>query len=419
MFLWFWDNVAPGERRYWAVQRECHNAALLQMIQAAVNNSSEPIYLKAEPKTHGDAVKNLHAFSDEGRKTCRYKGRPDSISYSSTPRLRRCYGWTKVHGKDLWALGPALQPPDVTIGGIRRHIRRDEEYYAIVYEFLSEGKISTNAAAVQQELDFFWRVGFCFVPLRKVNWIDGVLLDMADIVCPWHAAWHYTRYKRYVRCDEFCTFCSTTYTQAHKYIGHKCVSRGPEHQRAYIKTRVDALRDRARRELSDKDNIDKLQPDLNHAKRLKPVHPRSTDDASIVSFPRLHTVNALREPHLSHATPGSLAQSVPATTVSVALDELNAHQPANSPATQPAHNVDMDGVASFTYQPYNLTPLFSPLNSDWQSQLQLPDPLWALQPANSEGSLMGFLGGLSSSKDLVGVVEPSDDVASSEPSFAM
>ncbi|KAG7152423.1 hypothetical protein HYQ46_011734 [Verticillium longisporum] len=45
--------------------------------------------------------------------------------------------------------------------------------------------------------------------------------------------WHYQteitalfdlvrHFARHVRCDEFCTFCSTTYTQAHKYIGHKC-----------------------------------------------------------------------------------------------------------------------------------------------------------------------------------------------------
>ncbi|KAM0269244.1 hypothetical protein ACHAQH_009808, partial [Verticillium albo-atrum] len=194
----FWDNRAPGDRRYWAVQRECHNAALLQMMQAAVNNSPEPIYLKAEPKTFEDAIKNLHAFSDEDRHKSRYKGQPDAIPYTSTPRLRQCFGWMKVSGEELWALGQELRPPDITLDGLRHHVLRDEEYYAIVYEFVPESELVTNPEAMQRELDFLWRVGFCFVPLRKEYWIDGVLLDMADIIYPWHAAWFRIRFKRLV-----------------------------------------------------------------------------------------------------------------------------------------------------------------------------------------------------------------------------
>jgi len=44
----FWDNVAPSGISYWAVQRECLNAALLQMIEHAVD-SDGPIYLKPDP----------------------------------------------------------------------------------------------------------------------------------------------------------------------------------------------------------------------------------------------------------------------------------------------------------------------------------------------------------------------------------
>ncbi|KAF6790331.1 hypothetical protein CSOJ01_14602 [Colletotrichum sojae] len=66
----FWDNVAPEGYYYWAVQLECHNAALLEMMQSAIEQADEPFYLNPNPETRKHALLNLQAVSDEGcRKT--------------------------------------------------------------------------------------------------------------------------------------------------------------------------------------------------------------------------------------------------------------------------------------------------------------------------------------------------------------
>jgi hypothetical protein len=71
----------PEGTRYWAIQRECHNAALLQMIQAAVVQSpDETVFLAPEPKTLLDAGANLHAFSDEGRRAPRFRRLAGAVS---------------------------------------------------------------------------------------------------------------------------------------------------------------------------------------------------------------------------------------------------------------------------------------------------------------------------------------------------
>ncbi|KAJ9129840.1 hypothetical protein NKR23_g12445 [Pleurostoma richardsiae] len=179
----FWDNTAPEETRYWAVQRECQNAALLQMIQAA--STAGPIYLQPEPKTHRDAVANLRAFSDEGRRKRTFQHLPNAVSYTSVPRLRECFGWVKVSGRELCGLGWDLRPPSVVLDGLSRKIRPAEEYYAIVYEFIPEEQLRVDV--IQSQLDLFWLAGFCLVPMQLCNWKGpGVLVDLADLICPWH-----------------------------------------------------------------------------------------------------------------------------------------------------------------------------------------------------------------------------------------
>lgn len=179
--------------RYWAVQRECQNAALLQMIRAAVESSSEPVYLKAKPKSWKDAARNLHAFSTEGRQEPRFRDAADSIpiSASSLPRFRECFGWTTISGATLCNLSPKLRPHGVVLDRIKRAIWPWEEYYAIFYEFISSDEQPAGEATglVQAQIDFLWRAGFCMIERRRVNWRGGVLLDMADFVSPWHLEW--------------------------------------------------------------------------------------------------------------------------------------------------------------------------------------------------------------------------------------
>ncbi len=68
----FWDDEPPefGHLHYYAPQRECQNAALLQMMETAVeqaNAASRPIQVIADPISWDDAVDNQAAFSDEAR----------------------------------------------------------------------------------------------------------------------------------------------------------------------------------------------------------------------------------------------------------------------------------------------------------------------------------------------------------------
>ncbi|KAK2036350.1 hypothetical protein LZ31DRAFT_483984 [Colletotrichum somersetense] len=191
----FWDNTSPEGNRYWAVQRECHNAALLQILQASMK-SNTPIFLNPTPKTKKQALINLQAFSDEGRRQRKLEKLPNRVS-PTVPQIRECFGWTKVTGQKLWGLGPKNTPPSTTLDGIRREIWPDEEYYAIVYDFVPESQ-SLDNDVVQSQLDFYYLVGFCLtVPMRKDNWKGcGMLVDMADLICPWHVGWSVGMFRR-------------------------------------------------------------------------------------------------------------------------------------------------------------------------------------------------------------------------------
>ncbi|PNY27983.1 Uncharacterized protein TCAP_02091 [Tolypocladium capitatum] len=138
------------------------------MIHTAVQDSSEPIYLNPEPKTY---------------------------TSTSLPRLRECFGWISVSGKELSSLRRGMRPPGGTLDNIVRQILPSEHYYAIIYEFLPQGGLLTDADLMRPSLDFFWLAGFCSVPLRLENWSEsGVLIDVADIICPWHAGWSESRH---------------------------------------------------------------------------------------------------------------------------------------------------------------------------------------------------------------------------------
>lgn len=51
------------------------------------------------------------------------------------------------------------------------------------------------------------------------------------------------------RCNEFCQYCSTLFTQASKYMSHKCTEGGGKHRTRYFKMRIEALRRGAKKEL--------------------------------------------------------------------------------------------------------------------------------------------------------------------------
>ncbi|KAL6802794.1 hypothetical protein GGI42DRAFT_325184 [Trichoderma sp. SZMC 28013] len=179
--------------RYWGFQRECQNAALIHMIRSVVETSTEPIYLKREPKSWKDAARNLHAFSTEGSREPRYRDAPDSIpvTISSLPRFRECFGWMSISGAELCNLDSKLRPHGVVLDRVKRVIWPWESYFAIVYELISpdDQPSMQTRDLMQAQIDFFWRAGFCMIERRQVNWKGGILLDVADIVSPWLMEW--------------------------------------------------------------------------------------------------------------------------------------------------------------------------------------------------------------------------------------
>lgn len=166
-------------------------------MRFAIDKSSDPIWLNPNPTTFQDAALNLHAFSDEGRSRQLHRKNLGAVEYSTAPRLRECYGWTSISGDEYCRLPSVLHPPEVRSGREVRNIWPTEEYRAIVYEYVPSSDAGLDVDIVQAQLDFLWLGGWCLVPLRPENWGGvGILLDMADPICLWHASWFQSRYTR-------------------------------------------------------------------------------------------------------------------------------------------------------------------------------------------------------------------------------
>ncbi|KAK5998417.1 hypothetical protein PT974_00796 [Cladobotryum mycophilum] len=188
----FWDNEVPPVTNYWAFQRECHNATTLQAIEAAAEKATgtEGIWIHGQPKTHRQAVENLYAFSHQGSQKGRLKEVPGAIPFTaaSIPRFKKCFGWLRVSCKELMELDGSSYPELYRADKEMRQMRRDQEYYSIVYEFIPEGE--NRLEAVQFQIDFFHRMGFSFcISPRCQNWTDSVLVDYSEIVSPGGYGW--------------------------------------------------------------------------------------------------------------------------------------------------------------------------------------------------------------------------------------
>ncbi|KAG8670386.1 hypothetical protein FPOAC2_09742 [Fusarium poae] len=191
----FWDNQPPEGTKYWAFQRECQNASLLAKMRHAINDSPDPIWLHPNPTTFRDAASNLNAFSNEGRSRKLYRKTPGAVEYNTAPRLRECYGWTQLSGKELRAVPANLRPLEVRSGNQVRNFWPTEEYHAILYEYVPSSDAGLDSNVVQAQLDFLWLGGWCFLDLKPDNWGGaGILLDMADPISLWHAGWFIGRY---------------------------------------------------------------------------------------------------------------------------------------------------------------------------------------------------------------------------------
>lgn len=173
--------MPPDFQHYYAVQRECQNAALLQMVEASIAESS--VVVKANPSTQKDAMTNLNAFSFESRlKQHKIEG-VESTQISKIPRMRKCYGWLKLSGKTLCEAPQRMWAPRLEASKISRVMSFEKDYIAIVYECVEEGE--NDPTAVGEVLKFLWLAGFCHtVSPAARNWKSGVLVDLSDIVHP-------------------------------------------------------------------------------------------------------------------------------------------------------------------------------------------------------------------------------------------
>lgn len=189
IILQFWDNKPPPLERYYAAQRECQNAAVLQMMQAALAKSS--VRVLDRPVDASEAKMNYYAFCDELRGD-QCDNPEETRTISSIPRMVKCYGWMKISP----AIIPLrLQVPPVEVDKRKRSFNPAKEYLAILYELVEDGE--NGIPVVEEVADFLWHAGFCFTlsPLER-NWKSGVLVDMSDIIHFDGFPWSNELYKR-------------------------------------------------------------------------------------------------------------------------------------------------------------------------------------------------------------------------------
>lgn len=209
------------------MQRECQNAALLQMMETAVEQAvaaQRPVLVIPDPASHDDAKVNQAAFCDEGRQhqprlptqqpgllgTAIGASPESGVASGATPsaipgvraittilRLRKCYGWLTLP-RGLFDGAPSwLRAPHLTFGmKLKRSMQPEQEYPAILHEYVDGGEKRTTRPGCRKLWTFFWLAGFSATmsPLAG-NWKSNVLLDLSDIVPAQGFGWKERYYK--------------------------------------------------------------------------------------------------------------------------------------------------------------------------------------------------------------------------------
>ncbi|KAI0387109.1 hypothetical protein F5Y04DRAFT_76962 [Hypomontagnella monticulosa] len=198
----FWDTE-PGScspytssSGYHAPQRESQNNAILQQIQAAIENvEGPPIMINPNPKRRSHALKNTYMFSQEGRQAGLPNAKFEPMIISKMPRMRQCYGWVKISRSTLNTWPPHARPQPWVDDRLRRFISSNGDHIAIIYEYIKETEDGNDPAAVKEVTDFLWRVGFGYSPASLArNWKNGVLIDLSDIIHASGYMWHEMHY---------------------------------------------------------------------------------------------------------------------------------------------------------------------------------------------------------------------------------
>ncbi|KAM4066058.1 kinetochore sim4 complex subunit FTA2 domain-containing protein [Hirsutella rhossiliensis] len=177
---------------YWAFERECVNAALLDMINASLRRAAADGRKKLvipDPKSREEAFKNLFSFSDEANTGELCEAR--LVPISADVQITACLGWIEFQGR---AINKQLKRARICD---QEAMIDEQSYYAIVYEFVPQDELDIDTIVAQH--DFFHIIGFHVVPFRESNWQScGRLVDFSDLVSP-HAGppeWNSDYYAR-------------------------------------------------------------------------------------------------------------------------------------------------------------------------------------------------------------------------------
>lgn len=86
------------------------------MAQAALESTS--IRVHANPRTQGEPLDNLYAFSDKGRLAQSSAGSSDTVPIAPMPRTMKCFGWLRLSGDMFRRLPWDLKTPSYKISKI-------------------------------------------------------------------------------------------------------------------------------------------------------------------------------------------------------------------------------------------------------------------------------------------------------------
>jgi hypothetical protein len=163
---------------------------LEKVVTGLRQSAPDPIVVPAHRMSRLDCLRNLHSFSAEGRHARHFDALPDDEKVAvldSSTRIRQCYGWVRVRGRDFRYMNRKIvidRRAERKGEGAASYLSDDQEYFAIVYEYLPKTDLERDA--VQRQLDFFHHIGFqpCQTP-RPDNWQGpGILLDFGDYNSP-------------------------------------------------------------------------------------------------------------------------------------------------------------------------------------------------------------------------------------------
>lgn len=192
-------------RYHWAFERECINAALLEMISTSIKrsrSSEHQVYLHPMPTTRSHAMQNLKAFSDEGSMLRSGPPPEDSQPFIEDVAINGCLGWVEYDMEDIIEAIKPFRP------SIRCELPTTESVFAIAYPFVPKETLEKETMISQA--NFFHLVGFNIHEIKAPNWRGkGKLVDFSDLISPfeynhWNDhfyATHYMHVSTYVQIE--------------------------------------------------------------------------------------------------------------------------------------------------------------------------------------------------------------------------